>query len=114
MISILLKFDECLKTARDKNPDAPLLQLDGGRWLKQQWARRLSTALEIADLPRMPAYSLRHTHASAALNAGIPMKILAANLGTSVRMLETCYQKFGAEERKHASERIQLALDGAL
>jgi integrase len=107
-------FDECLKCAKDKNANAPLVQRDGKRWLKQHWARALTNALQAADLPHMPAYALRHTHASAALNAGIPMKILAANLGTSVRMLETNYQKFGDFERKQASERIQMALDGAL
>lgn len=79
-------------------------------WGESVQTRRMKRAIERAnqtiDDPkcRLPAetcfYSLRHTHASLALIAGVNIQILAENMGTSVRMIEKHYGKFLHADRR--------------
>jgi len=49
---------------------------------------------------------LRHTHASHAILADANLKLLADNMGTSIKMLEQHYAKFiAAARRRHVEER---------
>jgi hypothetical protein len=62
-------------------------------------------AVKRAKLPEDTCmYSLRHTYASQSILAGMNLKLLAENMGTSIRMLETNYGKFIASSRRKLIE----------
>ncbi len=50
---------------------------------------RLSTT---AGLPRLTAHGLRHSFATAALEARVPVEVVAARLGNTARMVQEVYQ----------------------
>ena len=50
-------------------------------------------------------YSLRHSHTSQALLNGVNLKLLAENLGTSVRMIELHYGKVVSASRRTPIEK---------
>lgn len=86
---------------------APLLpRVDGLPWGVAHQHRRMKAALLAADLdPDGSFYSLRHSYISRAIEAGMPLTIIAENCGTSVRMIETNYAKALAEKRREFVER---------
>jgi len=55
-------------------------------------------------------YSLRHTYCSQSLLAGMNIKLLAENMGTSVRMIEKHYGKFVAAARQKLVEESAFKL----
>lgn len=73
---------------------APMLpHPDGGRWGKSKQARPMKAALDAAriDTP-LTFHGLRHTYASQAVMAGVPLVVVAQNLGhTDTRMVEKHY-----------------------
>jgi integrase len=78
---------------RGNLPDAPLLpKADGSRWKKSEQHRPMKRALVAAELPATASfYALRHSHISRAIESGIPLPVIALNVGTSLRMLEKNY-----------------------
>ena len=87
-------------------------------WKSSDQVRRMRAAVTAANrsvtyanhLPVATCfYSLRHTSASLALLAGVNIQVLAENLGTSIRMIETHYGKF-----LHSDRRAQFNLVAAL
>jgi integrase len=79
-----------------KKPDDLLLPKDdGGPWGYNHHLRPMRDAVKRAKLPKgTTIYALRHTYASQSIMAGMNLKLLAENMGTSIRMLETNYGKF--------------------
>jgi integrase len=79
-----------------KKPDDLLLpKEDGGAWGYNHHLRPMRDAVTRAKLPKgTTIYALRHTYASQSIMAGMNLKLLAENMGTSIRMLETNYGKF--------------------
>ena len=77
-------------------PDALLLPKNSGTaWGRGNHARYMIEAVQRAKLPKdCTIYSLRHTHASQGLLNGMNIKLLAENMGTSIRMIEQHYGKF--------------------
>lgn len=66
---------------------------DGGRWGKSKQTRPMNAALKGAriDTP-ISFHGLRHTYASQAVMAGVPLVVVAQNLGhTDTRMVEKHY-----------------------
>jgi integrase len=51
-------------------------------------------------IPPGPFYALRHSYISRAIEAGVPLNVVAENSGTSVRMIETTYAKVLAGKRR--------------
>ncbi len=45
-------------------------------------------------------YALRHSYISRAIEAGVPLNVVAENCGTSVRIIETTYAKALAGKRR--------------
>jgi site-specific recombinase XerD len=45
-------------------------------------------------------YALRHSYISRAIEAGVPLNVLAENCGTSVRIIEKNYAKMLASKRR--------------
>ncbi len=87
--------------------DEPLLQpAEGGRWLKSMQHRRMKAALAAAKLSTSASfYALRHTYISRAIENGMPLTLLAENVGTSLRMIEQNYAHMLADSRRELVER---------
>lgn len=96
--------------ARDKLPDAYLLARDDGTpWGKSHQHRPMQAAVKAAELPPESVfYSLRHYYISRALLAGVPMQVVAENVGTSIRMIEKHYGKFLASDRRRLLDQVAL------
>lgn len=103
---------------RDKMPNAPLLTKgDGTAWEAgdQKIPMRaalvdaeLFTAKQLDDMARHERpvlYSLRHTYVSRAIEQGIPMLIIAQNVGNSVAMIERHYAKIIERTRQEWIEK---------
>ena len=80
-----------------------------GRWAKSQQIRPMAEAVQRAAIkPRITFHGLRHTWASLAVMSGMPLMVVARNLGhTDTRMVERHYghlaPSFIADAiRKHA------------
>ena len=98
-------FLRSLATGRDR--DAPLLpRADGSRWPRSWHHKAVKRAAALADLPASVSfYTLRHAHISRALEAGMPLSLVAENCGTSLRMLEVNYAHALASTRRDTIER---------
>lgn len=94
--------------ARNRDPGSLLLpRAEGGIWGKnhQQKPMERLVAATKSD-PETVFYSLRHTHISLALLAGVNIQVLAENCGTSVRMIELHYGKFLKRDRRAMFDRL--------
>ncbi len=68
--------------------------------------RRMKRALKAAGLPKTASlYTMRHTYISRAIERGMPLLLLAENVGTSVKMIEAHYAHLLAEKRRELVER---------
>jgi integrase len=88
-------------------PDELLLPRDDRTpWTRSEHTRDMLDAVAKAKLPKgCTIHSLRHTYASQSLLAGMNIKLLAENMGTSVRMIKLYYGKFiAAAPRKLIEE----------
>ncbi len=91
--------------------DVLLPKKDGKRWAKSEQHRPMKAALAAAELPATASfYTLRHTYVSRAIELGMPLTLVAENVGTSVRMIETNYGKFVAQTRRDLVERTAPVL----
>jgi len=73
--------------------DRLLLKAEGGRWLKSHQTRPMKDACQAAKIaPAANFHVLRHTWASHSVQAGMPLMVVARNLGHSdTRMVERHY-----------------------
>lgn len=85
-----------------RHADALLLPDENGqRWRRNYLYRLMREAAERAKLPaKSTLYCLRHSHASGAILAGMPLLLLASNMGTSTNLLEKTYVKFAIASRR--------------
>jgi integrase len=76
-----------------RRADDVLLQHNGsGEWRKSDQARLMASAVKAARLVPITFHGLRHTYASLAVMAGMPLMVLARNLGhADTRMVEAHY-----------------------
>ncbi len=93
--------------AADRPGTAPLLPgTHGGRWGKSDQHRRIKRALKAAELPQTASfYALRHSYISRAIEADVPLYIVARNCGTSESMIRRHYAKLLAEKERVMLER---------
>ena len=85
------------------------LRSDGTPWAKSQHRHYFAQAVARAGLdPATNFYSLRHSYVSHALKSGIPMQLLAENVGTSVLMIEKHYGKFARDDRRRLLESASM------
>jgi integrase len=95
------------KLAANRPAAAILLpKSDGNRWGKSEQARPFKRAAELAELPKSASfYSLRHSYISRAIEAGMPLSLLAENCGTSLTMIERNYAHVLAATRRDVIEK---------
>jgi integrase len=89
---------------KDKLPSALLFSANGKPWRRDMWAQEVRTAIAAQNktargAERIPAeasaYSLRHARISELLQVyGVDPLTVAAQTGTSLRMIERSYFKF--------------------
>ena len=103
---------------RDKMPNAPLLtKSDGTAWEAGEQKAPMRNALIAAALvtdtgldamarhERPVLYSLRHTYISRAIEQGMPLLLIAQNVGNSVAMIEKHYAKVIEQKRQEWIEK---------
>jgi integrase len=75
-----------------------LLKAEGGRWLKSHQSRPMLEACKNAKItPAASFHVLRHTYASLSIMAGMPLMVIARNLGhADTRMVEKHYGHLSA------------------
>lgn len=108
------------RLAGKRAPGEPLFARndEGERWGKSHQHRPMKKALKAAGLPATASiYTLRHSHISRAIEAGVPVTLIAENTGTSVRMIEVNYAKALASVRRKllakAGPALRLVRGGA-
>lgn len=97
---------------KDRDPSEFLLPRDDGTpWLKNRHQKPMQRAVKDAELdPKCTIYACRHTYASQSILSGMNLKLLAENMGTSIRMLEKHYGKFIAASRRSLVEKSAFKL----
>jgi integrase len=100
------------RMATGKAPrDILLPRANGARWCKSEQHRPFKAALLAAGLPASASfYTLRHTYISRAIERGMPLTLVAENVGTSIRMIEKNYGKFIAQTRRDLIEKSAPSL----
>ena len=88
-------FDFMKSMTRSKTPKARIFTTEGRPWREKEAGRIMREVRTAAKLPAETVlYSLRHTYISRALQHGASIKLVAANCGTSIQMIESHYWKF--------------------
>ena len=83
-----------LKPAKEK-PDDYVFTNEKGLPIDQaEFGRKFGDALRVLEVRQRRFYNCRHTWFSIALSAGIPVKYVAEQGGTSIQMLQANYGKF--------------------
>ena len=95
---------------KDREPQSYLFTDRGGQWPEQNQKRAMVAACTAAEIsPTVGFHALRHTYASALVQAGTSLKIVADNLGhTTTRMVEKHYGHLAESHRRDAIEAAQL------
>jgi integrase len=96
------------KKLTDDRPALAILlpRVDGNRWDKSQQAKPFKRAAALAELPASSSfYTLRHSHISRAIDAQMPLSLVAENCGTSLAMIQKNYAKTLAKLRRGTVER---------
>ena len=91
------------KRMTHKRPTSAVLfpRADGDRWGKSEQQRPFKVAAKAAKLPASASfYTLRHSHISRAIEAGMPLSLVAENCGTSLSMIQKNYAHVLSKTRK--------------
>jgi integrase len=88
---------------------------EDGLLLRPEWVSKRFLALsEGAGLPRIRLHDLRHSAASAALSAGVPMKVVSVRLGhSSMEITADTYSRVTSELARDSAERVAATLFAA-
>lgn len=85
-----------------------------GAQLRPEWVtKRFHALTRRAGLPSIHLHDLRHSAASLALVAGVPMKVVSENLGHStMAVTANVYSHVTTDLARDSAERVAAALDG--
>jgi integrase len=111
-----IKFFSQLTVGR-RGDDVLLRRNGSGEWRKSDQARLMASAVKAARLAPITFHGLRHTYASLAVMAEMPLMVLARNLGhTDTRMVEAHYghlaKTYVDEEIRKAAPRFGMVEKG--
>jgi integrase len=89
-----------------------LFAREDGAALRPEWtSKRFHTLAEQAELPRIHLHDLRHSAASIALTAGVPMKVVSENLGhSSLGITADVYSHVTSDLAKDSAELVAAVL----
>jgi site-specific recombinase XerD len=77
------------------DPEQLLVNDNGAAWTENGHQRPFAVAAAAAGLPKAAtAYSLRHTFITSCLLKGIPVRLVAASVDSSVTQIEATYSKY--------------------
>ena len=80
---------------------------DGGMWRPESYGKRFQRYVKKLGLPPIGLHGLRHTFATAALDAGVPLKVLSRILGHSrIEITADVYQHVTPETSEAAFEQV--------
>lgn len=87
---------------------------EDGAPLHPEWiTKRFHALTKAAGLPAIHLHDLRHSAASLALTAGVPMKVVSENLGHStMAVTANVYSHVTTDLARDAAARVAAALDG--
>ena len=84
---------------------------DGGALRPEFVSKRFGVLSDEAKLPPIHLHDLRHSAASMALVAGVPMKVVSENLGHStLSVTANVYSHVTTDLAKDSAERVAAAL----
>ena len=85
------------------------------RGLRPEWvSKRFHLLAAGSGLPRIHLHDLRHSAASIALTAGVPMRVVSDLLGhSSLAITANVYSHVSTELAKDSAERIAAALNAS-
>jgi integrase len=91
-----------LRLANGRSADDAMLPMaNGERWPRSGHHRAVKRAVALAKLPASASlYTLRHAHISRAIEAGMPLSLVAENCGTSLTMIQRNYAHVLARTRR--------------
>jgi integrase len=79
---------------------------DGSAMNPKAVSRSIARLSVAAGLPRLTAHGLRHSFATAALEARVPVEVVAARLGNTARMVQEVYQHHIPAEDEAAAQLV--------
>jgi integrase len=83
----------------------------GAPWRTSEPQHCMARAVKRAGLPTdVTLYTCRHTYISQCMMAGMNLKLLAENCGTSIGMIEKTYAKFSSGSRRELIEQTAFRL----
>ena len=86
---------------------------DGEPYHPQRFTQMLAAKAEAAELPVVKLHALRHGHATVALEAGVPMKVVSERLGHSgIAITSDAYSHVTAATDRAAAAQVAAARDG--
>ncbi|MGD0984480.1 MAG: tyrosine-type recombinase/integrase [Acidimicrobiales bacterium] len=86
----------------------------GDAFHPQRLTQLLQSKAKAASLPPIHLHCLRHGHATAALEAGVPMKVVSERLGhSSISITADIYSHVTAAVDQAAAAQVAAAIDGA-
>src|SRR6516165_9470284 len=96
------------EAARGRPPTEPLLvKRNGQPWKRSNHARPFARVAKKAGLEEITIYALRHSNIVRQLLAGVPVRVVAVNHDTSIRMIERTYSRYIGD---HADALTRAAL----
>jgi integrase len=87
---------------------------DGQPWHPDLVYDKFVKACTAAEVPQIRVHDLRHTVASLAIPAGVPLKVIQERFGHSSRTMTDLYSHLEPGMQREASERLAALVDGAL
>ncbi len=82
---------------------------DGRAYRPRTYRSWLDVRCRAAGVPSLPVHSLRHTCASLALDAGVPVQDVARQLGHSVQTTQKVYAHFIGQGQRRAANALGAA-----
>ena len=101
-----------LRAHQMRQPPGELLAFghNGGAYRPSTLRLWLARRCKAAGIPALPPHSFRHSYASLAIDAGVPITEIARQLGHTVQTCQTAYLWFLGEGQRRAANALGAAL----
>lgn len=109
--------EEMFAIGRQRSDDGYVFTSDpgGNPYHPDRITRTLAAKARATGLPVVRLHSLRHSHASAAILAGVPLKVVSERLGhSSIAVTSDVYGHVTTAADQAAADQVAAAIDGVL